>query len=51
MGQMVVAVLITANYLINCFNFQLMSGEGSPARKVFDILDVIFNVIFLIELL
>ena len=28
-----------------------MSEEGSPARKVFDILDVIFNVIFLIELL
>jgi len=51
MGQMVVAFLITANYLINCVDFQLMSEEGSPARKVFDILDVIFNVIFLIELL
>jgi hypothetical protein len=50
-AQVVVAVLITGNFLLNCVAFELLPEDGSSTAKLFDRLEVVFNFLFLAELL
>jgi len=50
-AQVIVAVLITSNFLLNCVAFELLPEEGSKTAKLFDLLEVVFNFLFLAELL
>jgi hypothetical protein len=50
-AQMVVALLITSNFVINCIAFELLPEEGTSTGKVFHDLEVAFNYLFLAELI
>ena len=50
-AQVVVALLITGNFFLNCVAFELLPEEGSSTEKLFERLEVIFNFLFLAELL
>ena len=50
-AQMVVALLITSNFLINCVAFELLPEEGTSTGNLFHNLEVAFNYLFLAELI
>ena len=53
--QIMTAGLITANFIFNIIEAQLLTGpeaehEGTPMRKLFDNIDLAFTIIFTVEL-
>ena len=48
--QITVAALIFANFVVSAVQSQLVPAEGSPAMHVFTVLEWVFNMVFLVEL-
>ena len=42
--------LIVFNVLVNCLNFELLPAPNSFAQAVFDYIDIIFTILFTMEL-
>ena len=49
-AQMLIALLIVTNFLINVVNFELLPEEGSQDDAIFNYLEYAFNALFLTEL-
>ena len=48
--QLATALLIVANFCINVIEFELLPEEGTARARLFNALDVVFNYLFLVEL-
>ena len=50
-SQVLVASLISLNFIVNIFESQLQPKDGSPEAQVFQMLDIGFSFVFFFELL
>lgn len=48
--QMVIALFIAANFIVNCATAQILPVDGSETADAFEIVEIIFTVIFTVEL-